>query len=62
MRQLYAQPVTDVKKAARSTGTAANTVSALIAELVRAEILVEITGQRRNRLFVFQSYLTLFKS
>ena len=62
MRQLYAQPVIDVKKAARTTGAAANTVSALITDLVDAQLLVEVTGLRRNRLFVFQPYLTLFKS
>jgi Fic family protein len=62
MRQLYAHPVIDVKKAVRITGASTNTVSALIADLVEAKVLVEMTGQRRNRSFVFDPYLTLFKS
>lgn len=62
MRQLYAQPVIDVKKAMAATGVSVNTVSALINDLVSAGVLREMTGQRRNRLFVFQEYLALFKS
>jgi hypothetical protein len=62
MRHLYVQPVTDVKQAALTIGTTINSASALIADLVLNGVLVEITGQRRNRLFLFQEYLTLFKS
>jgi Fic family protein len=62
MRQLYAQPVIDVKKAAQTTGATINTVSALIADFVEAKLLVEVTGLRRNRLFVFKPYMNLFKS
>jgi Fic family protein len=62
MSQLYAHPVIDVKKAVHVTGVSTNTVSALISDLVEAKILVEMTGQRRNRSFVFDPYLTLFKS
>ena len=62
MSQLYAHPVIDVKKAVQVTGVSSNTVSALISDLVEAKILEEITGQRRNRSFVFDPYLTLFKS
>ncbi|GEP46384.1 Fic family protein [Brevifollis gellanilyticus] len=61
MRSLYAQPVTDVKRAAQITGTTVNTAAAIMSELVEAGILQEVTGMRRNRLFVFQPYLALFK-
>jgi Fic family protein len=61
MRHLYEQPVTDVKRAAQITGATINTVSALIKDLVSHGVLVEVTGQRRNRFFVFQEYLALFK-
>lgn len=61
MRHLYAQPVIDVKKASKITGAAINTVSSLIADFVSHKVLSEVTGQRRNRLFVFKEYLTLFK-
>ena len=61
MRQLYAQPVVDVKWATRTTGASINTAAALIADLVNFGVLVEVTGQRRNRLFLFQEYLNIFK-
>ena len=61
MRHLYAQPVIDVKKASQITGATINTVSSLITDLVSQKVLTEVTGQRRNRLFVFHDYLALFK-
>ena len=61
MRHLYAQPVVDVKWATDIIGTSTNTAAALIADLVRFGVLVEVTGQRRNRLFAFKDYLNLFK-
>jgi Fic family protein len=61
MRHLYAQPVIDVKWVVAKTGASTNTASALIADMVAAGVLSEVTGQRRNRLYVFQNYLTLFK-
>ena len=61
MRYLYGRPVIDVKAVSKLTGSTANTASALISDLVDYGILVEITGQRRNRLFVFQEYITLFR-
>lgn len=61
MRQLYARPVIDVKWAKEITGASTNTAAALVADLVSHGILVEITGQRRNRLFVFHDYLELFR-
>jgi Fic family protein len=60
MRQLYAQPVVDVKWATSTTGASINTASALIADLVTFGVLVEVTGQRRNRLFLFKEYLDIF--
>lgn len=61
MRHLYAQPVTDVKQAAKAINTTINTATALMMDLVSQGILFEITGQRRNRLFVFRDYLALFQ-
>ncbi|MCW8126036.1 Fic family protein [Microbulbifer halophilus] len=62
IRQLYAQPVVDVKWATETLGTATNTAAALITDLVQAGVLLEITGQNRNRLFVFDEYLRLFRT
>ncbi len=61
MRFLYGQPIVDIKAVARLTDSTANTASALISDLVDHGILSEMTGQRRNRLFVFRDYIALFR-
>ena len=61
MRRLYARPVMDVNTAAKALGITTNTANALIADLVRQGVLTEITGRRRNRRFVFEEYLQLFR-
>lgn len=62
VRHLYAQPVIDVRWAAEQIDVATNTAAALITDLVRHGVLVEVTGQSRNRLYVFDEYLNLFRS
>jgi len=61
MRRLYARPVIDVKTLARTLRTTPNTATSLINDFVVQGILIEATGQRRNRLFVFKYYLDLFR-
>lgn len=61
MRQLYAHPVTDIKGATKRLGGTTNTAASLIDDFVRYGILTEITGQHRNRLFVFEKYIELFR-
>lgn len=61
MRHLYARPVVDVKWAAHITGSSTNTAATLVTDMVSFGVLTEVTGQRRNRLFVFQDYLNLFR-
>ena len=61
MRHLYARPVIDVKTATNLLGSTTNTAASLIDDMVEHGVLVEVTGQRRNRLFLFQDYLDLFK-
>jgi Fic family protein len=61
MRHLYARPVIDVKYVTKLIASSPNTASALINDLVAHDVLVEITGQRRNRLFVFHEYIALFR-
>lgn len=61
MRHLYAQPVVNVERVVRITGASANTASALITNMVSFGVLTEVTGQRRNRLFIFHEYLSLFR-
>ena len=61
IRHLYARPVVDVNMAAKIIGATTNTASALITDMVSHGVLFEITGQRRNRLFVFSEYIELFR-
>lgn len=61
MRHLYARPVVDVNTAAQIIDATTNTASALISDMVAHGVLVEVTGQRRNRLFVFNEYVELFR-
>jgi Fic family protein len=61
VRFLYARPVVDVKALMKRLDTTTNTATSLIADLVKYGILEEITGQRRNRLFMFREYIDLFK-
>ncbi len=61
MLRLYAQPIVGIEAVTRLLSTSTNTASALIADLVAQGLLVEMTGQRRNRLFLFHDYLQLFR-
>ena len=61
MRNLYAQPVTDVKAVTALLSTTTNTAASLINDMVEQGVLVEMTGGRRNRLFLFHDYLELFR-
>ena len=61
MRRLYARPVIDVKGAMEITGASTNTAAALIDDMIAWGMLTEVTGQRRNRLFVFRDYLDIFR-
>lgn len=61
VRHLYGQPVIDIKWATDVIGASTNTAASLVADLVNYGVLVEITGQRRNRMFVFDAYLKLFR-
>lgn len=61
MRNLYARPIIDVKGVSQQLGVTVNTASSLISDLVQYGVLVEMTGQQRNRLFMFRQYLDLFR-
>jgi Fic family protein len=61
MRRLYGKPVIDIKSAASELNTTVNTATALITDLLDHGVLTEITGQRRNRLFMFHEYIDIFR-
>lgn len=61
MQQLYARPVVDVKAVTKLLSTTKNTASAIVNDLVDLGVLREITGQRRNRLYIFEEYIAQFR-
>ena len=61
MRHLYRAPVVDVKAVSQLLDTTTNTASALVNDFSDHGVLREITGQRRNRLFLFHEYFQLFR-
>lgn len=61
MRSLYKNPVTNIKMVTDLIEAQTNTAAALIDDFVKLGILKEFTGQKRNRLFIFDNYVRLFK-
>ena len=59
---LYSQPVIDVSKVQIITNKSKATNYKLIDDLEKLNILQEITGARRNKLYAFTNYLELFKT
>jgi Fic family protein len=58
---LFQHPVVNVKDVQRMTGLSQPTANKLVNTLNEMGILVELTGKRRNRLFMFGRYLALFE-
>jgi len=61
IRLLYSKPVIDNQEAASYLSVNLSTSLRLIEDFIRLGILVEITGFKRNRIFVFERYLKLFE-
>ncbi len=61
MRFLYQRPVANIKAVAELINVRTNTAATLIDDFVKLGILREITGQKRNRLFIFDEYVRLFR-
>jgi Fic family protein len=60
MRLLYQNPIVTIKQVTLAIGSQTNTAAALIDDFVRLRILRELTGGKRNRLFIFNDYVRLF--
>ncbi|MBO3100253.1 MULTISPECIES: Fic family protein [Gelidibacter] len=58
---LFKRPMIDVNKVVEVTGVSKRTAYHLIDDLEELEILKEVTGGKRDKLYVFDSYLKLFK-
>jgi Fic family protein len=58
---LYQRPVINAEKVSKISGISMPSAYKLIGVLEKIEILKEITGGRRGRLYVFENYLKLFR-
>ena len=58
---LYQKPIINASETKKITGLSMPSVYTLIGKLEELEILKEITGGKRRRLFVFEEYLKLFR-
>ena len=58
---LFSTPVVNVRDVMKISGLSQPSANALVSTLMRLEILSELTGHRRNRMFGFQKYLNLFQ-
>jgi len=57
---LFHTPLTTIKDIERITGLKNPNALALINKLIKLEILKEITGKKRNKIFAYQQYTKLF--
>lgn len=60
LQQLFIKPVIQVKQVQSLTGNSYKAANELINDFVNVGVLKEMTGQNRNRIFVFDDYLKLF--
>lgn len=58
---LFSQPIVDAETVAIQTGLSSVASYRLIEDFKRLNIFKEITGAKRNQIFMFEEYFTLFK-
>ncbi|NLA75251.1 MAG: Fic family protein, partial [Deltaproteobacteria bacterium] len=57
---LYSRPITDSRETSENLSINPSTANRLIDDFIKLGILKEVTGYKRNRVFVFEKYLQLF--
>ncbi|MFA7290593.1 MAG: Fic family protein [Melioribacteraceae bacterium] len=62
MMQLYKKPYINCSTASAELGITPTTANSLINDFIDKGILEKISGDKRNRVFVFKKYLQLFKN
>ncbi|HEX8227421.1 MAG TPA: Fic family protein [Candidatus Saccharimonadales bacterium] len=62
LQYLYKIPAVNVSQASQVLGISPSNTNTLINEMVRVNIIKEKTGFSRNRLFVLEEYLQIFRS
>ena len=61
MKYLYQRPLIDAQKAKKITDLSLPSVYKLVDELEKQNIVKEITGGKRGKLYLFEDYIKLFK-
>jgi Fic family protein len=61
LKYLYRHPISDAADVAHALEINVSTALRLIDDFIKLKILIEITGFKRNRVFVFEEYMTLFR-
>jgi Fic family protein len=61
IRFLYSKPIVDSNEVAVELSINISTALRLIEDFIRLDILKEVTGYKRNRIFIFQKYISLFE-
>lgn len=61
LNHLYKKPVVNVNQIMTLLGISKKSANLLASDLVNLKILTEVTGYKRNRLFLFEDYLNLFE-
>lgn len=60
INELYKRPITDAGSIAKAANISLVSAYKLISELQRIEILKQITGGRRKRIYIFRDYMDIF--
>ncbi len=60
LEYLYEHPIVSVNEIQKLLGTSYQSANDLISKMSQSAILTEVTGQARNRRFMYQSYIALF--
>ncbi|MBC8154129.1 MAG: Fic family protein [Bacteroidetes bacterium] len=61
-QELYQRPIVTVQDVAQILNVSTPTANTFVRDFMRQGILQELTGYKRNRIFVFDQYLSLFES
>lgn len=61
LHKLFTKPVVTIKDIQRLTGLSPKAANDMAALFIENDILVETTGYKRNRVFVFHEYLMMFQ-
>ncbi len=61
INQLYQTPITDAKFVSELLQISPSTANRLIKQFVDLDILIELTGYKRNRKFIFKAYFDIFQ-